>query len=223
MFIALMGNAQQKNKFAKIAVADEVALSGAVLNSAELKLEKKNTDILFYGKVLSESNKLFWKSKVENNIGTFVLKRSQNKTDYFKVCEITAIGNDTIGAFYAYEDVYANGQNCFYQLASINSNLKEVAVHEVLINRKQAVLEKIVLDFDYINKDFSLNLTPDFGTQAKLLIYNIVGDIIYQNTYFLFVGNNEVSFNLSDFPFGAYYLKMYFDGIVYTKKIMKEN
>ena len=173
----------------------------------------------FEGKPLENNSiMLFWSTQSEKDNSHFSIYHSRDGIDFVEIGKESGHGTSSIAHNYSFTHERQKEGIHYYQLKQVDFN-GDFEYSEIISTR----IETPLLDIS-----MSSNPTPDKVT--VFINTNIYNKAIYQvvnmNKYLLIdetLPKGETSFevDLSDFPDGIYFLRLFVDKEVLTKKIVK--
>lgn len=168
--------------------------------------------VSFTGKKEGSVNVLNWNTANEINNKGFYLQRSVDGVNFSEVAFIATKaldnGNNTSGLNYSYTDVKPSAANNYYRLVQQDKDGKTSLSHVVLI--KGVKSDKVELASIYpnpFNSILNVVMSSPSNIEVKLVITDIAGRIVLQNTIPLKDGTNNMSLNTSGLTKGTYFIQ----------------
>ncbi len=159
----------------------------------------------FIGFNIGNKNQLYWSTKIETDFNYFILEKSNNGKDFYKVDTIHSKGNNSN---YGYLD-NANSQS-YYRLKIVDNDGTYVYSNTIVLNYDN--YEDISIYPNPSKTNFTINSVDSFDIN----VYTVDGKLIY---------SKDDSTNLiigDEYETGTYMLKIKTKNKFVTKKIIKQ-
>ncbi len=159
----------------------------------------------FIGFNIGNKNQIYWSTKIETNFNYFILEKSNNGKDFYKVDTIYSKGNNSN---YGYLD-NTNSQS-YYRLKIVDNDGTYVYSNTIVLNYDN--YDDISIYPNPSKTNFTINSTDSFDVN----VYTIDGKLIY---------SKDDSTNLiigDEYETGTYLLKIKTKNKFVTKKIIKQ-
>ena len=165
----------------------------------------------FTGEKKGVINELKWTTLNEiNNLG-FELQRSSNATDFNTIKFIVskaADGNSGAELSYIYDDEKPNATINYYRLKQIDKDGKFTFSSIVILNNRQTnKFELVRLYPNPVVNTLNLTINVIKDEDIKLVVTDVVGNIVLQESSIFKKGENTLSLNATSISKGTYFLK----------------
>ena len=167
----------------------------------------------FTGQKQDNRNLLQWRTATEQNNRGFELQRSANGIDFssiaFEPTKAGSGGNSTALLSYSYSDTKPFIGNNYYRLKQIDFDGKATLSNVVLIKGSKS--NELMLSAIYPNpasKTLHVVINAPASQTAQLLITDLAGRSVQQQTINLQPGDNNLDVNVSTLAKGVYILKV---------------
>ncbi len=161
---------------------------------------------------------LVWVTDNEENSDKFVIEHSVNNSDFSEIGTLSGAGNSQDIQTYKLTHEHPVRGNNYYRLTQIDFDgtihvgpivSVDIEVEDIFVVRPNLVHDEFFVEFyEYYNKP------------VELYLFDAFGQLIMEKQ--LIQGSNAITFDLTDFPTGQYFLKLKLQGEGYfTKKIIK--
>ncbi len=167
----------------------------------------------FTGKKEGTSNLLSWRTYTEQNNRGFELQKSVNGIDFSSIAFVptkAAIGgNSTAEISYGYSDTKPFTGNNYYRLKQMDFDGKATLSNVVLIKGSRG--NELMLTSIYPNptsKTLHVVINAPASQTAQLLIADLAGRSVQQQTTILQSGDNNLDVNVAPLAKGVYILKV---------------
>jgi hypothetical protein len=182
--------------------------------------------------------KLTWATASETNNKGFYVERSIDGKDFKTIGFVK--GNGTINKLSKYEfmdmnvdsdpsvnqttsNVKHQTPNIFYRLNQIDFDGKHEYSQTILVTNKQAKeMARVEVFPNPFNNLFTIDIA-DVSTSASVVIYNLQGKEVYNNSYSLQDANTTITIeNIATLPIGLYVMHLTTNGVTSIQKIVKQ-
>jgi len=161
---------------------------------------------------------LYWQTVSESNLDYFILERSSALgTAFTKIGQEKAHGNSSVVKYYSFEDQLPLTGNSFYLLKAVTFDGNIVYTSRTEKIARENILSVFEILPNPFNEEFSVVISPLSG-KAVINIYNILGENIISKES----EGGEVKLGMEKFPKGIYYVKVFMEGKVLVKKVVKQ-
>lgn len=172
----------------------------------------------FKANVNGHDVQLDWQTASELNNSHFVVEHSTDGQRFFEIGEEAGVG--TTNAI----------QNYNFLHEEVENGLHYYRLKQVDFDGKFEYSNIIIAEISHSNDDIFLTPNPSsnmvliqtkapYQRDADFQILNMQGQVVMSNI--LQEGDTDMVLNISDFPVGIYYLKLYVDNDMLMKKIIK--
>ncbi|MCC6582176.1 MAG: T9SS type A sorting domain-containing protein, partial [Chitinophagales bacterium] len=180
--------------------------------------------VSFTGWNAGEKNELEWKTASELNTLKFIVEKKIDGGSFTYLGELPAAGNSSQLRTYNYSDLNPVVGNNYYRLKIIDidgkfsySNIINVPLSEVLTNNFVSVYPNPT------GGELNVGIQSTAAYDTKVLVYDIIGTKMFEQSKGLIKGLNTVQFDFSSFAKGAYILHFTDNnGKTHTTKFVKE-
>lgn len=176
--------------------------SGSDLASAACTTTLPVALLSFTGEKQGVQNLLRWRVDDPATVGSFVLERSTDGTQYLKLAEFAGIGSPS----YSYLDATPNAEKNFYRLLMTDIGGQR-RYSQVLLLRD--ALSNIVKIFpNPASSSATVYVRADQAINATLNIHQADGKIVSKNIVRLALGANYISLDVQPLQNGTYFVTM---------------
>jgi hypothetical protein len=173
----------------------------------------------FKGEVLSRSNELKWLTATEKNTSHFVVERSINGLDDYKVLgRVTARGFTTDVQTYLFEDTDINRMS-YYRLNIIDFDGFSRYSDVIALERSKGVFEVEVFPNPVI-KDVNVKVNLEKAGPVEIKIFDPSGKLVQRNIFDLEEGNNNVVFDMNGLNHQLYFINISYGNTTVSRKVM---
>lgn len=174
----------------------------------------------FTGELKEKNNFLSWKLESIENINTLLIEKSDDGKNFTSIAMLTNENATKLSNGFVDNKPYTG--NNFYRLCFIEKDGSKQYSNVVLIKRKDNTLISV-----FPNPVKGSEIKLQVSTQEKgnyvVLLRDIVGKLIYQQTFELAAGNTILSIPISNKATGVYNISLlYKNECLLTKSIYKE-
>jgi hypothetical protein len=162
----------------------------------------------FSGHRNANDNVLNWNTASEQNNAGFEVQRSANGTDYKKIGFVNTLapgGNSTGTLYYSFTDNKPDGLVQYYRLKQVNTDNEFKYSSIVILKQDKPLL--FTINSVYPNPVFTtaaLNISSMVNDRINLVITDMSGRKLSEQTAVVAAGNNSVSVDVNKLPAGAY-------------------
>jgi hypothetical protein len=162
----------------------------------------------FSGHRNANDNILNWNTAGEQNNVGFEVQRSANGTDYKKIGFVQTLapaGNSTATLYYSFTDSKPDGLIQYYRLKQINTDNEFKYSSIVILKQDKPLLFTINSIYpNPVSATASLNISSKVNDKINLVITDMNGRKLSEQTAVIAAGNNSVSVDVNKLPAGAY-------------------
>ena len=230
----------QNSNYIEFSSDSSSVIAGYSFDDNELSLDKSVTEVNLEGiqivkstapifarapelniTILSNLYELEWSGGDYNQAETYVLQKSVEGSDYYKV--FTFQSYKTPDKVYSYLDkIDENSDVVFYRVKQINSD--GTAVYSSQVKVGQGIMEPFTVDQNFPNPfnpktSISIELLED--AEVEITVYNLEGKEVQKlEKGYLSKGKHTFSFDGSELPSGVYLYKVATPDYTQTKKMI---
>jgi len=158
----------------------------------------------FVGDVIEGNVVLDWEVLSQVNNDKFIVERSINVTDWEKVGEVVGAGNTNAEHSYRLVDVNPIVGTSYYRLTQVDYDGKSECFYPIKVYVENNI--GLVISPNPVKDDLHLFAGEDLRGITDIVIFNILGEIVYEET---FEGRfNKFNVNLRDLKKGSYIMKI---------------
>ncbi|WP_018613801.1 T9SS-dependent choice-of-anchor J family protein [Segetibacter koreensis] len=156
-------------------------------------------------------NVLSWTTLTEQNNKGFELQSSANGKDFTTLAFIGSKafnGNSSLPLTYEYRDAKPRNGNSYYRLKQVDKDGRFTTGNIVLL--KGSAINNFALSNLYPNpaKSFvNVIITAPTATKVSIIVTDLAGRPVMQQAGQLASGENNISLNINNLPYGSYILK----------------
>lgn len=134
---------------------------------------------------------LSWTSQEALNVSHFVVERSPNGIDFSALQTVDSKNKEGIFAYHQMDPQPLKGAN-YYRLKIVASDgsFTYSSICVVVMDHQEDFFVKILSN--PFKKNLSLSISTAVDQQARLLVYNVLGQLVYQNKPFLDAGSTHL-------------------------------
>lgn len=176
----------------------------------------------FEGISKGNTNELYWTTSNEVNAQTFLVERLATANKFEVIGRLDAAGNSTIDRNYSFVDAHVVSKTSYYRLAEIDQSGEKTIVSDVLaITKDNAPVFSMAPNPTKGN--ITVRFTSEFKGSYDLLVYDLMGREVLQNTIQIEPGFNQLEAKTNQLNAGLYLLQIQTgQGIIYTEKFVKQ-
>ena len=191
-------------QFYDFAAQDELGCQGSV--SADFICLKTPIELqVFSGRVETEGNFLFWLTATEANSHHFTLQRSTDGINFQTIATVAAAGNSTTTRQYEWLDKTALAGLSYYRLLQTDADGNGMQAPNIVTLRRETALSGLTINFVALQDEtLQLSYTTSASEEVEVKIYNMAGQLLYNQPQSAAVGVNTVSVNANRFSAGVY-------------------
>lgn len=141
-----------------------------------------------------------WQTAAEINNDYFTIERSANGTDFEEIGTEDGAGNSTMLLNYSFNDDDPKSGMSYYRLKQTDYDGKFSYSDLVNVNRDLNAMEVVRFSPNPVHTFAEIELNQN-ATNASLLVYNISGQVVQQNTN---LSGEIILFERNDLPSGTY-------------------
>ncbi len=162
----------------------------------------------FSGHRNANDNVLTWITASEQNNAGFEVHRSANGTDYKKIGYVQTLapgGNSSSTLYYSFTDSRPDGLVQYYRLKQINTDNEFKYSSIVILKQDKPLLFTINIIYpNPVSTTAVLNISSKVNDKINLVITDMSGRKLSEQTAVIVAGNNTVSVDVNKLPAGAY-------------------
>lgn len=162
---------------------------------------------------------LTWQTASEENNDYFSIEHSTDGTSFREIA--TQVGNGTTDIVQNYsffhEDV-ANGLH-YYRLKQVDFDGK-FEYSNIVTAKISHSNDDVILTPNPTSNFILIQIKTPYQRDADFQILNMQGQVVLSSV--LQAGDTDMELNIANFPIGIYYLQLFVDNDVITKKIIKQ-
>lgn len=162
----------------------------------------------FDGEVLTEGNKLLWKTASENNSDDFVIERSNDAETFEYVGKVKAAGNSVSVRSYSFLDKNAPVGASYYRLVERDLDGTTNKSKVITLVRHETRFAFTTLSPIPACDNLEVAFTSINDGMLQLAIYNATGALVEKRNTNMQAGNNVVSINVNDYTPGIYFIRL---------------
>lgn len=181
------------------------------------------TLLTFDGKVLAEGNMLNWTTATETDNDFFTLKRSVDGVNFNAIGTVKGVGNSIIANSYEFLDKNAPNGLSYYVLEQTDFDGTTTIASEVITLRRDAA------PFGFVDvapiptaNTLTVSYNTSLGGEVKFVIHDVAGRLISSHIVLAQNGLNNVSFDVSNYSAGVYFITINNGLNVQTTRFVKE-
>lgn len=174
----------------------------------------------FNGYANPNGNLLKWTTATEINSNFFTVYRSINGINFTPLATLSAAGNTLTSVNYEYLDANAPNGLAYYQLVETDLNAQTQTFNTIAVYRNQMATQ-LQITPNYVINEMQVHLFTNTDANAKVTVYNALGQVVYANNLTLIKGDNSLSINCSTWVSGLYFVNVDINGKSMVKKIAK--
>ncbi len=164
-------------------------------------------------------NKLFWKTSQEINSLKYVVQHSKNGRDFTNLGEVAAAGNSTTERSYSFTHNQPTKGYNYYRLKVVDRDGK-IKLSETRTLQNLGINE--VSSYPNPVKDnMTVAINAEKAGAATVVISNVSGQVLFNKTYNVAEGDNNLNISTSNINSGNYILKVQLSGDVIVRKFNK--
>lgn len=181
------------------------------------------TLLRFDGKVLVEGNMLNWTTATETDNDFFTLKRSVDGVNFEAIGTLKGVGNSIIANSYEFLDKNAPNGLSYYQLSQTDFDGTTNIASEVITLRRDAA------PFGFVEvapvptaHTLSVSYNTSMSGEVVFAIHDVAGRLISTHKALAQNGLNNVSFDVTNYAAGVYFITLNNGLSVQTTRFVKE-
>ncbi len=160
-----------------------------------------------------------WVTQTEINNDYFVVEKSYDATNFFKLIQVQGAGNSNVANYYSVIDPDPSSGITYYRLKQVDFD-GSTTYHEIAstsCNPKGFTVDQLVLNNNALS--FTINTTSD--EDITIYFYDARGRIISNKTQQIQKGVNAIQLNNLELSTGIYMLSIVGDKNTHTSKLIK--
>ena len=163
---------------------------------------------------------LNWCTATEKNNSYFTIQQSTNGIDFYSIGNINGNGTTFIKNCYSYEtSALSNGIN-YFKLTQTDFAGNTTSSKIISINGCGTTTDNIIIANNG-TKDIGILINSKTNQKLNLMIYNSLGQLVFENELIVTEGFNSLTLNLSNLSNAVYYVSIFNDiEQVLNKKII---
>ena len=154
-----------------------------------------------------------------SNNHTYTIEKTYNGLDYEEVTTINAYGSYSRVNKYEISDINTLSGNCYYRLRQTDFNGNSRLLGTINSNCGPKDFE-ILNVFNKNTNELNLNYRIEDEESFNFELYNDIGQQMISFPYKSIKGINEVSFDVTNFSCGVYFLLMRNDRHSFSRKVI---
>ncbi len=178
--------------------------------------------LTFEGEVLTDGNLLQWITATEIDNDYFTLERSIDGKVFEGIATMESQGNSQNLQSYEFLDRNAPSGVSYYQLRQTDFNGQESVSNTISLQRGERGFEIVRVYPNPAKNEVNINFTISEERTVDISVYNIEGRVLESLKIESEKGINEVEINVSDYPIGVYFVRVFDGSTTQTQKIIKE-
>lgn len=177
----------------------------------------------FTGKATANGNLIQWVTASEFDNDYFTLERSANGQQFATITTVPGAGTSTTQLYYNYLDKNAPQGKSYYRLRQTDYNGSTSLSEIISVGQRSTVQSSLTASPIPAAQSVQFAFTSSsHDAQAILLIRDVTGKTIYQQTLSVQEGNNTASVNVEQMPAGLYFATLQTKSKTESVKWVKE-
>ncbi len=206
-----------------IIVTDVVGCSGAESGDIEecTKTPVAVEWLSFRGTVKPEGNLLEWATATESNSNYFAVERSTDGNNFTRLGTVDAAGNSSTQRNYSFTDKQALGGLAYYRIIQFDFNGDNNPSKTITLTRNSNALDFTKIYPVPAHDDVTITFEADNYTSAQLMVYDVAGRLVEQQTIITRKGLNNQTIDLSNYTNGVYFVSVVTTDAKITTRFVK--
>jgi len=164
--------------------------------------------VSFTGEVLDNVNEISWITGSERDNDYFTIERSSNGVDFEDIADVASRGDANHIQAYSFEDEEPINE-AFYRLSETDVDGKrKVASTVIYLKRNEINFSVVSVAPNPVANTLQLRLESSVDDDLEVQIFNVVGQLVYQESSFVPLGIKTFSIDMSNFSAGSYFLNL---------------
>jgi hypothetical protein len=173
------------------------------------------------GKAQNNGNLIEWTTASEINNDYFTLYGSTDGTNYIQITTVKGVGNSNTNQHYQMLDKNAANGLTYYRLTQTDYDGTTKQLGVVTVSRNTNVFVSTIEPNPASNL-VSLNFDSPNVATATLLVYDVVGKLVYTQQQNTTAGNNMLTLDVSSYAVGTYFVTINTPNGTSTTKLLKK-
>jgi hypothetical protein len=204
-----------------IIVTDAVGCSGAESGNIEECTKTPVEWLSFRGTVKPEGNLLEWATATESNSNYFAVERSTDGNNFTRLGTVDAAGNSSTQRNYSFTDKQALGGLAYYRIIQFDFNGDNNPSKTITLTRNSNALDFTKIYPVPAHDDVTITFEADNYTAAQLMVYDVAGRLVEQQTIITRKGLNNQTIDLSNYTNGVYFVSVVTTDAKITTRFVK--
>jgi hypothetical protein len=173
------------------------------------------------GKAQNNGNLIEWTTASEINNDYFTLYGSTDGTNYIQITTVKGVGNSNTNQHYQMLDKNAANGLTYYRLTQTDYDGTSKQLGVVTVSRNTTVFVSTIEPNPASNL-VSLSFDSPKVVTATLLVYDVVGKLVYTQQLNTTAGNNKLTLDVSSYAVGTYFVTINTPNGTSTTKLLKK-
>jgi hypothetical protein len=173
------------------------------------------------GKAQNNGNLIEWTTASEINNDYFTLYSSTDGTNYIQITTVKGVGNSNTNQHYQMLDKNAANGLTYYRLTQTDYDGTSKQLGVVTVSRNTTVFVSTIEPNPASNL-VSLSFDSPKVATATLLVYDVVGKLVYTQQLNTTAGNNKLTLDVSSYAVGTYFVTINTPNGTSTTKLLKK-
>jgi hypothetical protein len=173
------------------------------------------------GKAQNNGNLIEWTTASEINNDYFTLYSSIDGTNYIQITTVKGVGNSNTNQHYQMLDKNAANGLTYYRLTQTDYDGTSKQLGVVTVSRNTTVFVSTIEPNPASNL-VSLSFDSPKVATATLLVYDVVGKLVYTQQLNTTAGNNKLTLDVSNYAVGTYFVTINTPNGTSTTKLLKK-
>ncbi len=173
------------------------------------------------GKAQNNGNLIEWTTASEINNDYFTLYSSTDGTNYTQITTVKGVGNSNTNQHYQMLDKNAANGLTYYRLTQTDYDGTTKQLGVVTVSRNTTVFVSTIEPNPASNL-VSLSFDSPQVATATLLVYDVVGKLVYTQQLNTTAGNNKLTLDVSSYAVGTYFVTINTPNGTSTVKLLKK-
>ncbi|MBK9460774.1 MAG: T9SS type A sorting domain-containing protein [Sphingobacteriales bacterium] len=173
------------------------------------------------GKAQNNGNLIEWTTASEINNDYFTLYSSIDGTNYIQITTVKGVGNSNTNQHYQMLDKNAANGLTYYRLTQTDYDGTTKQLGVVTVSRNTTVFVSTIEPNPASNL-VSLSFDSPKVATATLLVYDVVGKLVYTQQLNTTAGNNKLTLDVSSYAVGTYFVTINTPNGTSTTKLLKK-
>jgi len=176
----------------------------------------------FNAKLINDYVLLSWQTLSEINNDYFILERLDDVGDWKQIAKISSAGNSTIFLNYEWnDDADFNGKR-YYRLIQVDFDGSQEKFKIIEVSKAFDRTVELNVFPNPIQNEVNISFTTYIAEECRFSIYSEIGQELYNSSFISKEGNNNFTFNTSNFAQGVYFFSFEMpNGITAHTKVVK--